>query len=36
MSPYLDELHNLQFQQPANYIGIPGINMNQLNIEPYN
>ena len=36
MEPYIDEFGNLQFKQPANYTGINGINMNQLNIEPYN
>ena len=36
MEPYIDEFGNLQFKQPDNYTGINGINMNQLNIEPYN
>ena len=36
MEPFIDEFGNLQFKQPANYTGINGINMSQLNIEPYN
>ena len=35
MEPYIDEFGNLQFKQPDNYTGINGINMGQLNVEPY-